>query len=534
MSEDDPQPGRWHRLIKPAIVVYVLLLAGIVAAYIGISTLDIETSAYVTGPQTLQREKPNAIRGFVLDAPTGRMIRDARLNFSLTRQGGDEEIELGRGITGRSGYVHTTLKVDELDGSYVLSAAIDTTQLSDTHIVRSDPFEFAPSGSPEWPVATSRLSKGEDDWKSSVDDAFEGDLEVLALPGDGELVRGLRNTVWLRMTHKESGEPVEGEIVLEKVEGSSAEPLKKTHKTDALGLVSLQVEPIGAHRWTLALKSRDGLEGRGKVAFTTVPAQFSIELQNPVVVPGEKLRGNVHTLYRRGGFMVDLYDPDHWIAASAFGITNNSGGFEVDVPKEVDSSVVRVQIYESVFDPGRAWDSRYVARLDDGSTAGCREGFRRILDTLAKHEPDTWSVWAAATEPQIDHLNLARCHDRIEALLMAYPRRFDPPKLWINSQQDDRAELETWKADVKSGLLLAVIIALLIGLANILAVVFSSMATSSRQRAMMQAEILDFDGELVSLDGAGIERLAHAARIVIVVGTLILFGIGVVMVLTFL
>lgn len=537
MNDEPSQVEGLERWMKLAIVVYVLLLVGIVGAYIGIATLDIENSAYITGPKTLVANQPNALRGFVLDAPTGRMIRGAKANFELVA--GGERSAIGEATSERHGYFHASVEPAAEASDAKLAVTIRSPRFDEPYQAEVPiDVEASRSGRGPFPKFDSRLPTAKRDWRKHLKTEFDGELQVDAFPPNGELVRGLSNTVWLRLTRKQDGAPVRGTIVLEEISGQSAEPLRKTHETDELGFVPITFKPIGSHRWTVRAQVALGEEpqlGTGELAFTTVPAQFSMSMRNHVVAPGDVVTGMVDTLYRSGGFMVDLHDPDHWIGAEAYGIANNQGGFQVQVPRTEPGTagLFRVQVYESVFQPGNAWDSRYVLHADEPGSASCRDALDGLLDELARQEPAHWGRYRETVELPAT-MQLHECNEWAAALLASLPRSFTAPTMLVNTQQSDRAELEEWKDDVQAILLIAVIIALLIGLATILVVVFSSSAESARQRGLMEAEMADFDEEFISMSGAKLERLAHGMRIVIIVGTLILFGVGVVLILSFL
>lgn len=537
MSDEPAQSDGLERGMKIAIVVYVLLLAGLVGVYIHVATLDIAHSAYITGPakfKTLGHR--NALRGFVLDAPTGRMITGAKATFELVND--DTRQEIGKARSERHGYFHAILRPLAEVPNARLAVTIESPRFDEAYEaeVELDFQSVAPLHVP--PDFVSRLPRDKRDWRQHLDTEFDGELQVDAFPPNGELVRGLENTVWLRLTRKSDGAPIRGTITLDEVSGQSAEPLKRTYLTDELGFVAITFKPIGSHRWTVSARSELGEvleEGKGELAFTTVPAQFSMQLQKHTVTPGESARGKVDTLYRSGGFMVDLYNPHHWIGAAAYGIANNQGGFEIDVPHPPlnDVGLYRIQVYESVFQPGNAWESAYVLQTTDQGTEACINALDALIDRMAVWDADTWAAWRKQVELP-PTMSRARCDRWVGAILAALPRSFAAPVMIVNTQQVDRAELEAWKDDVQSILLIGVILALLIGLASILVVIFSSAAERSRQQAFMNAEMAEFDDEFESVQTTKMARLAHIMRIVIIVGTLVLFGVGVVLVLSLL
>ncbi len=587
MTDDSHAP---NIPLRVAVVAYVLMLSGLVGAYIWVATMEIDVSAYVQGPTELIEGEKHAVRGFYLNAPTGRMFGEVDVEVS------SEGNLLGSGTTGSHGYFQIQVEPNLPPGDHtlILAARHPIFESYDVQV----PIKVLPSSAP--PLAsqrpantddeafqslwrqemlaaiaksfdvskiqlTSRLPK-EKDAKPRKKPEWEGPFQVDLLPADREIVRGLPNTVYLRVTRKDDGRPVRAKVTLDKVEGTAQEKIKKNHVTDELGLARIELTPVNDQRWSLTVESLEpedltnppepptpnknpetseptddaakatSATSTGKVSVRTVPAQFSLQLQKNFVEPGDEILGAVDTLHRSGGFMVDLYDGDRWVGAEAYGISAKGGGLKIRMPEDVRSPIMRLQVYESVFEPGKAWDSRYVAVSDAPMSDGCWRALKRVLglvETLPAH--GKWA--AAARQSMLDKKggDLVKCNEWLDASLQTIPSHFEPAPLLVNSQKAERESLEAWKDEVKSYLMILTILALIVGLAGLLALIEQGLRVKRQQNAAIRAVDAELEGEdYVESNEAKWQRIGTIARSIILVGTVVMFGMGVVLILTLL
>lgn len=516
-------------VFRIAVGIYLAMLVGLITTYIGVSLVDVEVAAYIQGPQKLIQGGPNAIRGFVMNAPTGRLFTSADTTFILDP--GSNQVVVGTGRSQKHGYVHTTLDASTAaPGEHVLELRARHSGFDD--FVTSTKIEVVaePRAKP-WEQPTSRIStspgqKAERDPKSD----WTGDLRVEPMDELGQIARGLDNRITLRVVDRE-GLPVQAHILFTKLEGPVDGPIPHELQSNAYGLVSLDVKPIGSVRWTMkATEDADAKrEGEGSLTLTSVTSQFSLRMMKPFLTPGESVDGKVTTLHRSGGLMVDLFAGERWVFADAYAISPDGAGLRAVAPASVRPNLWRVQVYEDVFAPGNAWDSQWLAVSPDGQCRSAIDTTLSLLGTLPRHTRFVEGVRhvMVAGKP----LSEPECNELLDALLRGFPPHFQESTLLINSKADDEKDLAEWKSEVKGWLHILIAIALLIAFAVVMVFVAQGVATSNRQQRAIELADVGMDGD--SLKPSPWERMAHIGRAVIFIGTLVLFGAGLLMVLTF-
>ncbi len=514
-----------------AIGLYVLCIFALISGYFAVSTMDIQVSMYLQAPARLPLDRPTAARGLVMNAPTGRLFVDATTRFLL----GEELI--GEAATASHGHLHATLEPDGVSpGPTDLHIEVDHPQIEEFAV--DTPVAVVEAPEPMgWPQRTSRRT----DDGHQADGEWEGKLRVEVVPTDGEVPRGLPTTLYLRLTDAESGAPVRGTIAIEKVEGMSEGELPSTVRTDRLGLARVPMTPVTSQRWTLSAQARgeDGadLAGTGTVDIHTVASQFSLRMQQSIAVPGQPVDGIVRSLHRSGGMLVDLYDGNHWVYADAFGIAPKEFGVRVIVPDEPREELLRVQVYQDLFGAGKAWDSRWLVRGESASPDACPGALKTVLTALAEHDEPSrrWASNILESGLLDDPTRTARCDRWLEAALLAVPHHFEPSPLLVNTQADDREELDTWRQRVQGRLMVATGGVLFVGFAFVLLLVMQGMQRSRRHAdALMEVELETIeDGEELSHQGFDVGKALVVMQVVIIVATLFTFGASILMLLSF-
>lgn len=513
-------------VFRAAVGLYVLILGTLVAVFISVSLVHVQVAAYIQGPPTLTQGGPNAVRGMVINAPTGQLFSGAKTRFVLDP--GETQVVVGEGETASHGYVHTTVDVStaavgphtlELRAEHPL---IENFQTQSPVDVRA-PEERAP-----WSTFSSRAPDGSVAKGSS---AWTGDLRVEAMAEHAELIRGLPNTIVLRVVDGE-GQPVQAVVEFVKLEGLLDGKMPASLTTDEFGLASVVAYPVGGFRWELKATSigrEVPLTGEGKIAFASVPAQFSLQMVHHYLAPGGQADGQVSTLYQSGGLMVDLYSDGQWVFAEAFRISPSGAGLRVQAPVTVRPKLWHIQVYDDVFGAGNAWDSRWVAVSPDGT---CRRALDPTLGLLAQVERHAKFVEGVRRVISSGApLSEARCNDLLGALLQGFPPHFSEARLIFNSKAGAEKDLDVWKTEVKGWLQLLIGFALVLGFGVVMVFVGQGVAAARIQRQMLQDVNIELDGD-GQLDSRW-DRLAHFGRVALMIGTIALFCAGLLMVLKF-
>ncbi|MEZ4458194.1 MAG: hypothetical protein R3E66_00420 [bacterium] len=513
---------------RVAVGLYVAILVGLIAAYISVSLVNVQVAAYIQGPQALIQGGPNAIRGFIMNAPTGQLFTGAETRFVLNP--GPGQLIAGTGETQKHGYVHTTLDVSTVQaGPHKLE--VDAKHPLIDEFVASTSVTVVPEPTTRpWEIATSRQSRGPEVLSKEKSSDWKGDLTVEPIGPNRELARGLKNLVTLRVVDGE-GLPVQAKVTFIKLEGPTEGELPKELTTDEFGLATLQAQPIDSMRWTLRADevAEPHRSGEGSILFSSVASQFSLEMVKNFLAPGESVEGKVTTLHRSGGLMVDLYGGQRWVFADAYGITPNGAGLRVEAPTSVKPKLWRVQVYDDVFSPGNAWDAQWLAVSTDGTCRSAIDPTLTLLAATPRHARFVEGVRKVmvAGKP----LSEIQCNDLLGALLRGFPPHFDEPTLLVNSKAGEEQDLEIWKEQVKRWLHVLIAIALLVAFSVVMVFVAQGVATSQRQQRAIELADLETDGD--GFDTSKWDRIAHVGRAVLFIGTIFLFGAGLLMVLTF-
>lgn len=535
-------------LFRGAIGLYVACITTLVASYIAVSSMDIDVSMYLQAPSTLHAELPTAARGIVMNAPTGNLFVGADTSFKI----GEETI--GKAETQPHGHLHVQLQPSHAAvGNQNLNLTVDHPLVEEFEV--DVPVEVvAEQDSFQWPEATSRQT----DEKRSREEEWEGELKVRVLPGDGELPRGLPSTIYLLLIDAETGAPVQGTIALDKLEGMVDSELPKTFQTDELGLAKVTLTAVTSQRWTLTATASgtadegddkagdkkeqgdkeegEGRSGTGTVRIYTVASQFSFSPSRLIAVPGQPVEGLVHTLHRSGGILVDLYDGTRWAHADAFGISAKGAGVRSIVPTDVKSPLVRMQVYQDLFGAASAWDSRWLIVSDSAGPDACEPALRKLLNLHVVHNPDL-ADWAshALKSPALDAtFRTGTCSAWLEAALLGVPHRFDPAPLLVNTQKEDREELEGWRKGVQAKLIIATSGVLFVGFAFVLLLVLRGM-----KRAQMHAQVIReveletaSEAELETPKPFDVDKWLVVLQTVIIIATIFTFGMSLLMLLS--
>lgn len=515
-------------LIRIALALYVLCIFALVASYFAVSGADLGAAMYLQAPSKLQADLPNAARGIVMDAPTGRLYVEADTQFTI------EATQIGNAATAGHGHLHALLRPPEaLAGPRKLDVTIDHPLIDEPFAGQADVHVEAGPQPFVWPPGTSRVS----DEKEAVPTEWEGELEVKVIPPDGQIPRGLPSAVYLLLVDRETQAPVSGTIQVTKLEGmlekgAPAEPIT----TDEMGLVKLPLTATTNARLTITA-TQDARTGQGTVRFTSVASQFSLAPQQLLAVPNQPVRAHVTSLHRSGGILVDLYDGGRWAAADAFGISPSGAGVQIVVPEDVQGPLVRMQVYQDLFDAGTAWDARWLVTAPTASPDECRVALRTVLELHQTHSERyaRWATHARQIPDSDDRFRAGRCEQWLEAALLAVPHSFVPAPMLLNTQKGDREKLEQWKKQVQSRLIVATAGVLFVGFALVLLLVLQGLARREQTAHALREVHLETASEAELAEdpgGVDLDRLVIVTQTIIIVLTLFTFGASLLMLLS--
>ncbi|MFB6264609.1 MAG: hypothetical protein ABEL76_13435 [Bradymonadaceae bacterium] len=554
---------RGDRVRKVVITLYGIAIAGLAATYIGVSTREVPTAAYIRGERRLRPGETFALRGAILNAPRGTFRRDVSVSVRLgTGEAGDpgRTTRLVELQPSSNGTFSTAVRVpgDWPPGAASLVFEVRGSDIERFRASTRVDVRNRDEGEAYWPEASSRLDDSDRREELAGGPVVEqsGPVAIDVLPPDGEVVRGLESRLYLRTVRADDGEPVSCRVRVLETEGagdwSSGGDLPDTLRTDAMGLTEIAVTLPGGQRWRLSADRCRGLDaaapspaGRATLRIHTVPAQFSVDLASSLARPGRRLGADVRKLISSGGFYVDLYGDGSWMAAERVE-TNQSGELlRVAVPQTFDGRLIRLQVHDALFESGGSWAVDHAVRAD-GRTD--RERLRNALRTTATmvaerrdapyYDRLRQRIGSAAEDRSIEELRRW-----LDALLEAVPRRFDAGDVLLNTQKEDREELADWKRH-RQNELMYLLVAALFGAAALLAWVVARGLGEQRAHARRLREIDDeLAGEAEGAEGAETpkwgelemrERLSILSMGVVAFVTLVLFGFGLVLVLSLL
>lgn len=557
--------------------LYVLFLTAVVAVYIGVSLLEVQTAAYVRGESVLEKGEPNPVRGGILEAPTGLFRRDVEVEFFLRPSTGaenektkaDERISLSAAVPRRMGVFHEALIVPDSTEPGTYELVLEARGPSFERFEASSRVEVVESGAaePDWPSRTSRISNEErrEELESGPIEAESGEIAVDVLPFDGELSRGLPGRVFLRTYEADSGKPVSATVHFDEIEamgrwGRGSE-LPSTVTTDGLGLAELQLEPVGGQKWHVRAEERltSGSEreeprsGTATLLIHTVASQLSIEMRRPIVRGERLVQGKIANLFRDGVLYVDLYGNDRWLHGTDTPVGDRIGAFETTLPEgaEGESWLYRLQAHRGLYGAGDSWDSTYFVDSSVLEESGRRSILERVAAFVAEHrEEDPYFERVAESEAiaSASSEGTATLETGLRAYLAAIPRTFSRTETLFNTRAADREAYENWKDEVHSDLMIVIVVGLMGGLGVLAYVVLAGV----RRHREHDERLRDVDDDLAAshdaeaydaLPGEGLEpeaggiiseSIQYVTLAFVALATFVMFALGLMLLLSYL
>lgn len=584
---EQPQQSSLSKLYRAAIGLYILCLIALLGAYFGVALLDVNYSIYIQGPPTLIAGQPQSIRGVLMSAQTGQtIIKPHQLRLGILPADQDKPLrELAREpdkliqaiqpalryelpLTPEpSGIFHAALAPDLAPGDYTL-VSIARIKDDDDLFIAHAPITLAPAPAPptptaKWPTYISR--KSEDSATTTKPGIFEakGPIRIEVIPHQPEVIRGLPDTLFIRTVDALSGEPVACELELGGLRGLVEQPLPKTLRTDSLGLTKLPITAVLALSFTLKTSCQapsatlpsapapdptappteaPASTSSAQLHLETVASQLSMTLPSPLAKPGATIDATAISLQSSGPLFVHAINQGKLTDAATFGLNPGISGMRVSAPSTPGAEpIVRVQAYLDMYLRGRAWDERVIAVGDDALTPLQYLLTRHSANLQDQPQGPSWAylrdhpeLYAHAPERQQRTL--------LEAALRQVPPHFIDPEPMLNSLSGDKARLEARKQQGRAQLIVLIVIALLVGLIALGLAVYQGIQEARRRQRLLDELELELEGteaaayqvEAAFDTSATRTRRAAIAQGVVILGTLVIFGALLIMLLRFL
>jgi hypothetical protein len=520
MSADPtaPEPPAHWRGVPPlvwksAVVLYMLFLFGLAAAYLTVAAQGIEYSITVSGDEAVCVGRPAALRVGVMDLQQGRYLVRAPLELHL--DDGQTSKRLFTGFTSPAGLADVNVEVPTgfSPGAGTWEVRVPTPD-GGTEVARVGVLISA-CGS----VRSARpevASVAEDDVK--IENEGTGPMRIDLVAEGGTLVDGLPSTLFVRVTHRETGEPVRTTVAVTLVKGFVDGKFRPTVRTDAGGLGTLALTPVGNQKWKFVVVE-DGVESTHELILKSRRTQHVMTIPSPVWRADSDLRVSVKSLRRSGEVYGDLYGPSAaWVHGVVSGVGPRGGGFSV--PSRVASaprggmSVLHVQAYADPLAPGGAGDMRYVVVPSAALTD--RDVLRQLLKIASKTDGEQAKQAAAFQgHASIDLASDAATKRHIAYWLSLYPRDFVQPKMLMNSRTGQEAEMAEDKAGARETITWLLSIAGSFGLLVVLWLVLGNFLAVRRAGQFAAAEL--------DLEMGGLHRAQAIIQLVFLFATIVIF-----------
>jgi hypothetical protein len=209
-----------------------------------------------------------------------------------------------------------------------------------------------------------------------------------------------------------------------------------------------------------------------------------------------------------------------------------------DLP--TSDGLYRLQVHRGLFGAGNSWDTTWIVAADGHTATAYHDAIKTAVGRIADHTDDPYFEALAKPDalPNVaEHATLARW---LRATAGALPRHFGRPSQLFNTQKAQKARLSSWQRATKDQLRAAIGAALVGGLAVLLYVVVVGLRERQRHRRRMQEADLememeageDSDDEPLFVEESWQARVGAGALIVAALATFVMFGLGLMLILT--
>ena len=581
---------------RTAIGLYVFLVLALAGVTFSVNSMDVQGAVYLRGQPDLELERIHGMRGVFHYAPTGETLQPETMDWHLSPSGDDEAaypLEFVHGPAHKTWPNPTFRLPSDLDeGTYDLHMEASHDEVSTLTAQREVSVRMRPEPAAHlselvYPVERPRddetwrrgavvevetgfeeeptvdidtvlegLGEGvDDDIDIDVDEVDLGDVALGVSPVDGELMRGLPQTIYLRTFHPDTGHPIPAEIDLDVTDGIVEGEFETSLRTDSQGLASLDVQPATHLRIEAKVtpaprhvfdpdidEDDDEVEELATKDFTVrlsvAPTQYSLRPAARVLSGDDEVEAAVRSVLPDGTFMADLYDfeGERLLDTLSLSMSDGESGVRFPTPETDEASrLLRLQTYQSIYGTTHGWDSTYFLLVDDTSPDNLREVAADLYEWIAD-ETESAHHRAIAYDVDFDELSDAETRRLIDAGLQHLPRTFELPPVMLNTRQSDREELDVWRAEVQEDLRLMMALTIFAGIIVVLYFVVVGIRRQSREAAMLRELQLETDDpppEKIKRSER-IERLAVALQGIIVFMTLLAFALGILIMVSYL
>ncbi len=584
---------RSTKVRRIALVVYVLCLSGLIFAYFVVSAMEVPTSAYVQSSSEWVAGHPNALRGMIMNAQNGRTYtRVHEMELALVREGQDP-IKLSEPEVGPGGIIHMQVRPPRQTplGTYDVRLRVWLEASSPAFEARS-PVEILPPLQATKPLAlperTERMNEAEAERTRLGVLSSDGPVHIDIVPRQPVLARGLPNTVYLRTTERETGQPIPCSVRFDAIEGLfEGDPPPAQIQTNTQGIGRVALTPTTTHHWKVstacsppasegaASEASDGKNSpaasvvigdtsprsKARIQLGTAATQMAFHMKHAQTGPDETAKGVLRTIFEDGGGFVDLWRNGRWVWASSFGFRGGRGGIHLDIPEAPSTQpelLYRAQVFQDIWVQGRAWDAQYLW----GAAQGDEQGTKAAIERLAKlhhtalrdvrgedgrvpegvSERLAYFEWLRAHPGHLRELSEEQANDLLRAMLREIPEHYTRPPVLINSQDRDQRELDARKDAIRAQLYWMTVLMMCIGVAALALVVMWGLQHARHKQRLLEEveqELIVQGEDAADIDEATVARegkLARAMAVVqgaVVLGTLLIFIFGVLMIMKF-
>lgn len=500
-------------MVRASVALYVACMVGLLTGYMVIAGMEVPAAGWVQGGPEVA-PGPNALRVRLDRVKDGRALLPAA---PMTLTVGQTPATLSSPKAGVwPGVVELP---DAPDGA--VKVAFDALIDDEEHVRGAG--EVRLRRAPGLRPLTSRRQQEIQPGTIGVS-GESGEVKIVFLPAHGELVRGIPQRVYARTTDT-YGSPLACDITIIKRDGVLDGPDPTGWRTDEMGLGWLEVSPLMDMR--MELSARCGtLTGEATWYLTSVPAQMTLSMASHAVKPGTSATGKLKTLATSGTLWVEVVEGGAWRWSGASGMGDGESAFSALIPPSAKEGLLQIQASQDMNDAGSAWEARYVVVTPEGDVRAAASWMGRLL---VSRDETRWRAWVGAMEARLPLASEQDVSLWLELMLSEIPPSFAPPTLWLHTIHEDQAKLDAWRAEARWWLFGAIALGMLVGLIGLTGAVGRMAALrAARLRAFEASELEEeAQGQLAR----GGDAMSVRVQAALVIGTLMLFGLCLLMVL---
>lgn len=555
----------WRRpaVYRSAIGLYIFVVLAVAGVTFAVNSIDVQGALYVRGEPDLERDRTHGMRGVFHYAPTGEMLVPEQMDWFLDPVDGDDAavypLRFVDGPAHQSWPDPSFRLADDIpDGDYHLR--VDASHRQVAQMEAGYPVTVSQRPPPasidelRWPRQTAREddAQNRDPAVEIADEDRQPEVMVSLAPADGELVRGMPQSLYLRTWETETGRPVPATLEFDLANGLLDNDLPESVRTNRLGFADIELQPATTLAVDVIVEPAPPQiidpdadadaeplpTERFELNLPAVATQYSLQPTSPVVTPGDTIDAVAHSVLSDGHFMVDLHDHqgDRLLDTASLLMTDGKSGVQFDAPDPGQSSpLVRLQSYQSIYGTTHGWDGAYVLVVEDDSEQVLRDATADLFAWIGESSSSPHHR-ALADGDYLDDLSRAQLLQLLRAGVREIPRTFEMPPVVLNTREDDRRELDVWRAEVQKDLRWMMGLTLFVGLIVVLYFIVAGIRRNQRETAALREFELETSDPLPQQQRRAerIERLTVALQGIIVFFTLLVFALGILIMVSYL